>query len=82
MPKKIMFFGTLIGFGFLLSIISGAPAAEMPIEHDMKSQSTELSQFRRIDQPLSNKVAVTLGGLGLVGLELWWFLLSKPKPQQ
>lgn len=82
MLKKTMFFGTLIGFGFLLGVISGALATEIPIEHGMKSQSNELTQFRRIDQPLSNRVAVTLGGLGLVGLELWWFLLSKPKSQK
>lgn len=82
MLKKILFFGTLIGLGFLLGITSGVLATETPIEHDMKSQSTELTQFQHIDQPLSNKVVVTLGGLGLVGLELWWFLLSKPKSQR
>jgi plastocyanin domain-containing protein len=26
---------------------------------------------------LQNKVAVTIGGLGLIGLELWWFLFNK-----
>ena len=45
----------------------------------MPSASEQTNQFRRIEQPLGTKIAVTLGGLGLVGLELWWFLLSKNK---
>ncbi|MBW4517608.1 MAG: cupredoxin domain-containing protein [Timaviella obliquedivisa GSE-PSE-MK23-08B] len=81
MLKKTTFFGTLAGLGFLLGAISRAVAAEMPAAHNMPPQSSS-TQFQRIDQPLANKVAVTLGGLGLIGLELWWFLLSKPKSQQ
>jgi plastocyanin domain-containing protein len=51
--------------------------------HEMSSPGAQpVGQFRRIEQPLANKVAVTLGGLGLIGLELWWFLLSKPKSRQ
>jgi plastocyanin domain-containing protein len=80
MFKKVTFFGTLAGFGFLLGVISGAIAAEMPTEHSIDS-THKTTQFQRIEQPLSNKIAVTLGGLGLIGLELWWFLLSKPKSQ-
>jgi plastocyanin domain-containing protein len=79
MLRNPIFFGTLVGFGFLLGVISGALATEMPADHNMNPQPTELSDFRRIDQPLGNKIAVTVGGIGLVGLELWWFLLSKPK---
>jgi plastocyanin domain-containing protein len=37
----------------------------------------QTSQFPRIEQPLSLKVSVTLGGIALIGLELWWFLLSR-----
>ncbi len=33
--------------------------------------------FRRIEQPLAAKIGVTVGGLSLIGLELWWFLLSR-----
>ncbi|BDA73958.1 hypothetical protein CAL7716_081240 [Calothrix sp. PCC 7716] len=36
-------------------------------------------EFQRIEQPLWVKAAVTASGLGLIGLEIWWFLLSKPK---
>jgi plastocyanin domain-containing protein len=32
--------------------------------------------FQRIEQPLAVKLVVSAGGLGLIGLELWWFLLS------
>lgn len=77
MFKRTTFLGTLAGLGFLLGAISGVLAAEMPAE-----TTTQTTQFHRIEQPLGNKVAVTLGGLGLIGLELWWFLLSKPKSQQ
>jgi len=73
---KAIFWGTLVGFGFLLGVLSGAIATEMP-GHPMESSKT-IGEFQRIDQPISTKIAVTLGGLGLIGLELWWFLLSKP----
>ena len=75
MFKKSTFFGTLAGLGFLLGSISGPIAAQMPAEYS----TYQTSQFQRIEQPLANKIVVTLGGLGLIGLELWWFLLSKPK---
>ncbi|MCC5634961.1 hypothetical protein LC593_03660 [Nostoc sp. CHAB 5844] len=48
------------------------------IPNPKESQTT---QFRRIEQPLSMKGAVTAVGLALIGLEIWWFLLSKPKSQ-
>jgi plastocyanin domain-containing protein len=44
--------------------------------------TTQTSEFQRIEQPLSNKILVTAGGLSLIGLELWWFLISKPKSQK
>ncbi len=39
-------------------------------------------QFQPIEQPLINKAIVTSSGLGLMGLELWWFLRAKPKSCQ
>jgi len=81
MLKRATFFGTLAGLVFLFGVISGA-LAEMPTEHMTQPNSTQSTQFRRIEQPLGNKVAVTLGGLGLIGLELWWFLLSQPKSKK
>jgi plastocyanin domain-containing protein len=81
MLKKSKFYGTMAGLGLLLGGISGVLATEIPTKNMTKSPSAESLQFRGIEQPLENKIAVTLGGLGLIGLELWWFLLSKPKSQ-
>lgn len=39
-------------------------------------------QFSQIEQPLSLKLLVTLGGLGLIGAEVWWFLFSKNPSKQ
>ena len=78
MFKKATFFGTLAGLGFLLGAISGAIATETHTEHS----TIKNTQFQPIEQPLSNKILVTVGGLGLISLELWWFLLSKPKSQK
>jgi len=77
MLKKSTFLGTIAGIGFSLGTISGAFAAKMPAQH-----STQSTQFRHIEQPLTNKVFVTLGGLTLISLELWWFLLSKPQSKK
>jgi plastocyanin domain-containing protein len=73
--QKVTFFSTLAGFGFLLGAISGVMAAEM------ETQQTP-TQFQPIAQPIENKIGVTLGGLGLIGAELWWFVLSKPKSRK
>jgi plastocyanin domain-containing protein len=40
--------------------------------HDVMHPSS--TQFRRIEQPLWLKGGITAGGVGLIGLELWWFL--------
>ncbi|MDH6056422.1 hypothetical protein [Umezakia ovalisporum] len=45
------------------------------------SSSLEVRQFQPIEQPLALKLGVTIGGLGLITLELWWFLFSK-SPRQ
>ncbi|HIK49653.1 MAG TPA: cupredoxin domain-containing protein, partial [Oscillatoriales cyanobacterium M59_W2019_021] len=38
-------------------------------------------RFQLIEQPLPLKIGVTLGGIALIGLELWWFLGSKTQAQ-
>ncbi|MBD2103062.1 cupredoxin domain-containing protein [Leptolyngbya sp. FACHB-261] len=72
--------GSLASLGFLLSATSSMAVAQTPMA--MPSHSSEqTSELRQIEQPLALKVGVTLGGLALLGLEVWWFLLSKPKSQ-
>ncbi len=44
------------------------------------TESTD--KFPRIEQPLPLKLLVTLGGLALIGTEIWWFLFSKTKAQK
>ena len=68
-----------ITLGLLLSVSSSNAMAQMAHE---EMQPAEPGEFQRIDQPLWLKGAVTTGGLGLMGLELWWFLVSKPKSRK
>ncbi|BAU11011.1 hypothetical protein LEP3755_15040 [Leptolyngbya sp. NIES-3755] len=58
-----------------LGLLSGASSAIAQSSH--KTAQTE--PFQRIEQPLVNKAIVTIGGLGLIGLELWWFLHYQSK---
>lgn len=84
MINKTAIIGSIASLGLGLGIASGAAVAQMP--HDINEKHSpdteQTAQFRRIEQPLANKIVLTLGGLGLIGLELWWFLLSKPKSRQ
>jgi plastocyanin domain-containing protein len=79
MLRKAAFFATLASLGFWLGGMAGAIADQPEIDNMNGHNTPQSSQFHRIEQPLSNKVIVTLGGLGLIGLELWWFVWSKPK---
>lgn len=65
----------------ILIIGSGTAIAQMPMEMPATEGEQE-TQFRQIEQPLGVKGIVTAGGLALIGLELWWFLGSKPKSRQ
>lgn len=81
MVNKTALIGSIASVGILFGIVSGEAIAQK--SHDSHpSPTAQTNQFQRIDQPLENKVAVTLGGLGIIGLQLWWFLLSKPKTQK
>ena len=84
MVKKTAIIGSIAGLGLVLGMASGVAVAQMPHDTNERhpSDTEQTEQFRRIEQPLGNKVAVTLGGLGLISLELWWFLSSKPKSRQ
>lgn len=74
MLKKILL-GNLAGLGVLFG--ATATTAQMPM-----ASPQETTQFRRIDQPAGLKIGVTVGGLALIGLELWWFLYSKNRVQK
>jgi hypothetical protein len=58
------------------------PHEQLPHKMPSSASAAPTGQFQRIEQPLSHRLAVTVGGLGLIGLELWWFLLSKPKSRK
>ncbi len=78
MLNKKKVFASLVGISVLFAASPKAFAqksVEMPV-------SQENVQFRRIEQPLGLKFAVTLGGVGLIWLELWWFIISKSKTVQ
>ncbi|ALF52076.1 hypothetical protein ACX27_03150 [Nostoc piscinale CENA21] len=64
----------LVSCGLMLSLACGVASAQIP-----NSTEPPNTQFRRIEQPLLIKGAVTGIGLALISLEIWWFLLSKPK---
>ena len=63
----------LVGTVVSLSLLFSSASAQMP---------EQTKQFQRIEQPISLKIGVTLGGLALIGIELWWFVFSKTKSQQ
>ena len=73
MFKKNHIWCSIISLGLLFG------AVQIAVAQMSKTESEQSSQFRRIEQPLALKVAVTLGGLGLIGTELWWFLFRKTK---
>ncbi|ELR96665.1 cupredoxin domain-containing protein [Gloeocapsa sp. PCC 73106] len=82
MFNNMAIIGSFVSLGFLLGINSGQLIGQM-IHEETQPSSIELkNQFQRVEQPLWVKSAVTVGGLGLIGLELWWFLWSKPHSQK
>jgi plastocyanin domain-containing protein len=60
-----------------LSLLGLPAQMVMPDSTPLQNQ-----QFRRLEQPLWLKGTVVGVSLSLIGLELWWFLLSKPKAKQ
>jgi plastocyanin domain-containing protein len=87
MVNKTAIIGSIASLGFLFGISSSNALAQTAHENMAPTEQTgqpieQTGEFQRIEQPLWIKGAVTVGGLGLIGLELWWFLLSKPKSRQ
>jgi plastocyanin domain-containing protein len=77
MANKKVVFSNMIGLAILIVMASGKGAVSMSSDH-----ANSTTQFHQIEQPLELKIIVTLGGLGLIGLELWWFLFSQPTTQK
>ncbi|MDJ0702396.1 MAG: cupredoxin domain-containing protein [Leptolyngbyaceae cyanobacterium MO_188.B28] len=63
----------VLNLGFLLSIAVSAAAGAQALE----PAQGQPRPFPPIERPLLLKLGVTLGGLGLIGLELWWFQFRK-----
>ncbi|OUL29614.1 hypothetical protein BV372_22965 [Nostoc sp. T09] len=79
MSRKVIL-RSIVSLGLLFGVASSTAVAQMT--HEMPaSEKSSRTEFQPIEQPLAIKGAVTVGGLALIGLELWWFLLSKPKSQ-
>ncbi len=57
---------------------ASAAAVQMPQEISQMHGAPQ-PEFQHLQQPFWLKAAVTTAGIGLIGLKLWWFLLSKPK---
>ena len=70
MLSKSKIWGSITSLALLLGVATDIKAAT-PTQG-----SVQTNQFRRIEQPLGVKVGVTAGGIALMGLELWWFLLT------
>jgi plastocyanin domain-containing protein len=83
MFNKNKIVSSLAGLGFIFALTINSALAQNNKEVEMPASAGEqTSQFQRIEQPVSLKVAVALGGLGLIGAELWWFMFSKTKSQK
>lgn len=65
-----------------LVLILGLLLGITQIVYASEKEPESTSQFRRIEQPLGRKIGVTLGGLALIGAELWWFLGKKATVKQ
>ncbi len=77
MLNKHKIIGSLAGVGFFLVLTPNITLAQ---GHEMEPASPKAtSQFQKIEQPIGLKLAVVLGGLGLIGAELWWFMFGKTK---
>lgn len=77
--QKSWIVGSLAGVGLILTPASVSVAQTQP---DQMQPTEPAATFRHIDQPLWLKGAVTAGGIGLIGIELWWFLFSKSKSRK
>ena len=79
MFNKNKIYSSLAGLVIFLVLTIGISSASThkELEEEIStSVEKQTSQFPKIEQPLSLKLAVALAGLGLIGAELWWFKFS------
>ncbi len=69
----------LAGLEVFLLLGNSSMASEMDKSHNNSQTPSQNSaqQFQKIEQPLGLKAGITGAGLGLIGLDLWWFIYSK-----
>lgn len=72
MFQNNILWATVTALGLSLGTVSATTPTHSPGENN---------RFHPIEQPLGVKVGVTMGGVALIALELWWFLLSKSPTQ-
>ncbi|MEL6554790.1 MAG: hypothetical protein AAFQ63_15190 [Cyanobacteria bacterium J06621_11] len=66
-----------LNFCLLTSLLTaGLLFTATPEAVNAQLTGVDAEEFRKIEQPITTKVAITAAGLGLIGIELWWFLLS------
>ena len=66
MLTKTKIYGTLAGLGFFLALIPNTALAQRDLEVEMLvSEGEQTSQFQKIEQPLSLKIAVAVGVIQL-----------------
>jgi plastocyanin domain-containing protein len=82
MTSKQFLASGITALSILLGTMSDRALAQMPSDMHQMPPSNPSGEFHYIQQPLWVKGLVTVGGLGLIGLEIWWFLFSKPKSRQ
>lgn len=80
MLNKNKIFRGLAGLGFflILNLYSGLPQQELAVAIPVAT-GEPTGKFQKIEQPKSLKILVALAGLGLIGLELWWFMFKGKK---
>ncbi len=82
MWKSTSLIGSLAALGVGWGVLAGDAFAQSPHNAHTSAPTAQTGEFQRIEQPLWVKGVVTAGGFGLIGLELWWFLFSKPKSRR
>jgi plastocyanin domain-containing protein len=74
LSKKVI----IASFLSCVLLISGEEVIAQNTRKIPHSDTLQTTEIQHIEQPLWAKAAVTAGGLGLIGLNFWWFFLSKP----